>query len=372
MKVFIVDDDAVLRMVMADNLARPGREVREFGSGQALLVADDEAPDVILMDVEMPGMDGIAACRAWRAEAHAADTQIIFISAHDDLDMRLAAYDAGGNDYVVKPIEMAELQRKVQVAEDLIAHRRTLAEQASFAGQTAFTALSTIGEMGIIQQFMRESFAAASVDALAKALFGALQQYGLSGLVEFRMGGIEPYRYSDQGECTPLEVALLGHAAKMERIFQFRDRMAINYPAVTLLLSGLPLDNPDRVGRLRDHLAIVTEGVSTRLKALGDERVKAMQSMGISEAISGLAQALEDIERNQAASRLRAEVIDSEFLREQNHAFVYLGLSAEQENMLIDIAQRTHDELAVLRDQDGAVSERLHAITKQLRSLIGA
>ncbi len=369
MKIFLVDDEPMLRMLIADDLTGPERAISEYASGKALLAAIDEAPDLILLDIEMPDMDGITACRAWRDAGHE-DTQIIFISSHDDLEIRLKAYDAGGNDFIVKPFEAAELQRKVRVAEATLKQKSALAEQASFAGQTAFTAMSTIGEMGVIQQFMRASFAASSIEAVVAAMFEALQQYGVPGLVEVRLG-IAPRRFSASGCCTPLEEALLGHAATMERIFQFHDRMAINYPAVTLLLTALPLDDPDRVGRLRDHLAVLVEGAHTRLQALETEQAKATQSLGISQALTTLVATLEEVERNQAAYRLRAAEIDTNYLRDLVNAFVHLGLSEDQENRLADMAQRTHGELAELRDMDGTVSDKLRAVVGQLRKLMG-
>lgn len=343
--------------------------ISEFDSGQALLDAMGEDPDLILLDIEMPGMNGTEACRTWRAAGNE-NTQIIFISSHDDLETRLAAYDAGGNDYIVKPVQAEEMQRKVRVAEAALNQKRSLTEQAQFAGKTAFTAMSTISEMGIVQQFMHSSFAANSVEEVVAAMFEATQQYGLQGLVEVRLG-IEPRDFSVNGECTPLESSLLRHAATMERIFQFRDRMAINYPAVTLLLSALPLDDPERIGRLRDHLAVLVEGANTRLQALETEQAKAAQNRGISEVLASLVKTLDDIQRNQANSRMRADQISEDYLREQLDAFIHCGLTDSQEVMLVEMAKRAHGELAALRDTDGAISDQLRAVIGQLQKLMG-
>lgn len=368
MNLFVVDDEPLLRMIIIDHLEQADRSIQEFESGLELLAAMDQAPDLVLLDIEMPGMDGISACRAWRDAGHE-DTQILFVSSHDDLETRLAAYDAGGNDFIVKPVEMVELQRKVRVAEAAIRKRRALAEQASYAGQTAFTALSTIGEMGVIQQFMRASFAATTVDQVAAALFEALEQYGLPGLIEVRLAG-EPRRFAPNGGCTPLEASLLGHAEKMGRIFQFRDRIAINYPAVTLMLKSLPLDDLDRAGRLRDHLAILVEGANTRLLALETERDEAAQRQGISQALSDLAATLETIERFQEESQRRGAEIDAHYLNEMVGLFIQLDLPEEEENLLADMVQRTHCELLALRDKSLSVSDQLHEVVGRLRLLL--
>jgi hypothetical protein len=156
----------------------------------------------------------------------------------------------------------------------------------------------------------------------------------------------------------------------MERIFQFHDRLTINYPAITLLVHPLPIDDPDKQGRLRDHLAILVEGANTRLQALETERIQASQALGITQALASLARTIEEIDHNQAALRLRAMEIDANYLKDLVNAFVSLGLSEDQENMLADMAQYTHMELAELRDMDGTASDQLRNVVKQLHHLI--
>ena len=369
MKIFVVDDDPAARMIAADQLNQPAYEVLELDSGEALLAAMQEAPDLVLLDIEMPGIDGIAACRALR-QAGEEQVQVIFVSAHDDIETRLAAYDAGGSDFIVKPYNAGELAQKVRVAEGLLTRRTALADQAQFAQRTAFTAMSSMGEMGTVLQFLRTSFACETVERLAGLVFEALQQYDLQGLCEVRLSSGRRC-FSSRGECTSLEDAILQHASGMDRIFQFRDRVAINYPDLTLLVPGLPMDDPDRVGRLRDHLAIRAEGADARIRAMESERMRAAQGNAIVGAVQELTETLAEVEKSQAQGRVRATEINSVFLRELTSAFVSLGLSEDQESTLADMAERTHAQLNALRDSELMIDDRLRAVTDQLRGLVG-
>jgi CheY-like chemotaxis protein len=367
MKIFVVDDDPVARMIVLDQLDDPRYTVGEFANGASLLAAMDEKPDLIMLDIEMPVMNGISACRALRQAGHD-QVQVIFISAHDDLETRLAAYEAGGSDFVIKPYAAEELTRKVRVAENFLALRRDLSQQSHSAAQTAFTAMSSMGEMGVVLHFLSASFACGDPDLLAQATLNAMHEYDLPCLLQLRLAS-GTRSYSSKGDCSPLETSILEHAAKMDRIFQFRDRLAINYSCVTLLVLALPLADPDRVGRLRDHLAILTEGANARLNAMEIELRQLAQARGIGQAVVDLTEALEEIGRNQARIRLQSSEIDRRYLEDLGHAFTQIGLSDDQESVLSELAQRTDMRINNLRDVDSSIGEKLLNITEQLRKL---
>ena len=370
LQITIVDDDTAARLTAAAALDAPEYALSECTDGPALLasVACD-LPDLILLDIEMPGIDGIETCRRLRAAGHES-VQVMFISSHNDLETRLLAYEAGGSDYLVKPYEPAELARKTQAIRHQLLSRRELAAQASYAQQTAMTVMSSLAEMGVVLDFMRNSFACTTPDALAAKLLEALHQFNLDGMVELRSTTGRSC-HSTQGPCTPLETGILEHAAKMERVFQFRNRLTINYPNVTLFAHPLPIDDADRVGRLRDHLAILVEGAEARLAAMDLLCRQTIQASGIGEAIAELSATLAEIDRQQAEHRLRASDIDEDYLRDLVTAFVHLGLSEDQETRLAEMAQHTHARLAALRDEGLDVSDRLREVARKLERLVG-
>jgi DNA-binding response OmpR family regulator len=371
-RVFVVDDDSSARLTAIAALDSTEFSVRQFSTAQEMLDALDDfasdTPDLILLDIEMPGVNGIEACRTLRRNGHDA-VQVMFVSAHNNLETRLAAYDVGGNDFIVKPYELEELARKVHVTHQYAARRHDLGSQVRYAQQTAFTAMSSMGEMGIVLDFLRNSFACDTPAALAAKLFDALRQYDLSGLAKLRSHDEWQY-FSSKGECTPLECSILEHAATMDRIFQFRDRLTINYANVTLIFQPLPLDDPERVGRLRDHLAVLAEGADAHLKALEIAQRQRVQTMGIGEAVRELTETLGDIDQLQASHRVQAAEIDEEYLEGLINAFVHLGLSEIQEAELADMAQLTHQKLAALRDEGSNVSNHLRDVVRKLEQLV--
>ncbi len=367
MKLYVVDDDPMARMIAVDALSAHAHEVQEFESGTALLGALHDTPDLILLDIEMPGMDGISVCKQLRSDGHDS-VQVIFVSAHDDLDNRLAAYNAGGSDFIIKPYYAEELQQKVRVAEQIRTHRDSISQQAAFAQSTAFTAMSSMGEMGVILDFLRGSFACAEPRQLCDKISDALHQFGLNGLIQLRVADGK-HCYSSRGDCTPLESSILEHSAGMGRQFQFRDRLAINYTILTLLVMGLPLDDPDRLGRLRDHLAILAEGAEARLEAMESEQKRRDQSAHLIDGANELSAALEMIQKKQAEIRARTEEIEMQYQSGLSQTLMRLGLTDGQEAALSALTQQYESQLNALHDDDGSISDRLRAITQRLRKV---
>ncbi|MET0320185.1 MAG: EAL domain-containing protein [Duganella sp.] len=112
--VLVADDDPVMRLLMLEMLSQVGLDAVEAGDGvQALARYQEVAPDLVLLDVEMPGMDGFAVCREIRRlETHAV-TPIIMVTGGDELASVTQAYEAGATDFVSKPINWPILGHRV-------------------------------------------------------------------------------------------------------------------------------------------------------------------------------------------------------------------------------------------------------------------
>src|ERR1700722_10959489 len=107
-RVLVVDDDPPLQRMLRRTLAAEGFEVTVAGDGGAALAAAERfAPDVIVLDVAMPTLDGLAVCRRLRAKG--LPTPILMLTARDAVADRVAGLQAGADDYLVKPFAVQEL-----------------------------------------------------------------------------------------------------------------------------------------------------------------------------------------------------------------------------------------------------------------------
>lgn len=135
-KVLVVDDHTPSRMTAVAFLSVEGYAVTEASSGQmALDCIVKSAPDLILLDVMMPDLDGFEVCRWLKQDEHTRLIPIILITALDDRRARLRGIEAGGDDFLTKPFDQLELSARVK---SLIRQKR-LNEDLDHAGQVLFS-----------------------------------------------------------------------------------------------------------------------------------------------------------------------------------------------------------------------------------------
>ena len=114
MRILAVDDDPVTLKLVTVTLTRAGYEVLTAKDGrEALARVESTQPDLIILDVMMPEMDGYEVCRRLRSRPATANIPIMMLTAKSTLESKIAGFEAGSDDYVVKPFEPAELQAHV-------------------------------------------------------------------------------------------------------------------------------------------------------------------------------------------------------------------------------------------------------------------
>jgi two-component system, cell cycle sensor histidine kinase and response regulator CckA len=128
--ILIVDDVEANRETLLQLLEPGGYELLEARNGpEALRIAGEKLPDLILLDVMMPGMDGYEVCRRLRADPQLGEVPVVMVTAMDDQPSRIAGLDAGADDFISKPFNRAELRARVRTITRLNRYRRLVDTQ---------------------------------------------------------------------------------------------------------------------------------------------------------------------------------------------------------------------------------------------------
>ncbi len=162
-RVLVVDDDPPLRRMLERTLVAEGFEVATAADGGAALVAAERsAPDVIVLDVAMPGLDGLAVCRRLRSKG--LPTPILMLTARDAVPDRVAGLEAGADDYLIKPFAIQELIARIRALtrrhtdpQPLIAYADLVLDvEARSARRTKRTIELTGRETALLELLLRE------------------------------------------------------------------------------------------------------------------------------------------------------------------------------------------------------------------------
>jgi PleD family two-component response regulator len=115
-KILVVDDDATNVMVLVSMLKNEGYLTVAGNNGlEAFDRAKETLPDLVLLDIMMPEVDGFEVCRRLKQDSTTTDIPVIFLSALDDIDSKVLAFDVGGVDYIGKPFQKPEVLARVRL-----------------------------------------------------------------------------------------------------------------------------------------------------------------------------------------------------------------------------------------------------------------
>lgn len=155
--ILIADDEHINRALLKRRLEREGYRVLTARNGSEAVRQTKEAqPDLVLMDVMMPEMDGLDACRLIKEDEATHGIPIIFLSARDETEMKVSGLSLGADDYISKPFEAEELVARVHVAIRLKRERDQLrhdAEEASLRAEQAQERAMTDQLTGLLNRY---------------------------------------------------------------------------------------------------------------------------------------------------------------------------------------------------------------------------
>jgi response regulator RpfG family c-di-GMP phosphodiesterase len=183
--ILAVDDTPASLRLLTDILSGEGYQVRSAINGElALRAASSHPPELVLLDVSMPGMDGFEVCRRIKQDPRLTDVPVIFVSALSEMTEKLKGFDIGGVDYVTKPFQREELLARVRThlelhflrnnLEDLVEQRtKSLQESEARLKKTLLESVSAVAamvEMRDIYTSGHQNQVAQLADAIAREM----------------------------------------------------------------------------------------------------------------------------------------------------------------------------------------------------------
>ncbi|WP_196140042.1 PleD family two-component system response regulator [Aliikangiella sp. G2MR2-5] len=325
-------------------------------------------PDLVLLDVNMPDINGLEVCRHIRELPETEDLPIVFISGMSSAEDRLAGYRAGGDEYLGKPFDEKELVSKVTLLIKAKQEKQRLKEVSQKASQAAIAAVTRAAELGFIVTLLRESFACEGIDELGEKVFNTLTCYALDGSLLLRFNGKDLF-YPKNRPLSEKEKSALIKAHDAGRIFQYQDIAIFSTPKVSLLIRQMP-SNSAKVSRLLEHLAILVEGVEARLKGLEIKHHTDVDKQLLEQSVELTHGCLEDLKEGHYQQRVATAKILSDVVEDMEELFLRLGLDETQEQALLSLILEAERKTEAVFFKNNQLQEQFEEIKGHLNSLI--
>lgn len=366
--IFLVEDDpasARLLQMMLKNEA----EIEVFGQAEDCLMRLEECkPAVFLLDVGLPGIDGYTLCEQLKQRPDTADIPVIFTSGHVEMEARIRAYDIGAHDFIVKPFDVTEVRSKIGHLLQNQRERAGLNTRLEESDMLTTLILSNLDEYAVLLKYLRDLNSCASPQEMAQMTHGMLRGFGLTGAVQLRLPDATLNTSAD-GEAPPIVASILNHVRLMNRIFEFKKRGVYNFERITVIVENIPIDDPERCGRLRDHLAIAVETADARLAGLITASANNRADLGIGETLQVLSTATEEFTLRQRTAQEAGHQVMRELIEEMHATFAHLGMNQLQEDSIIELIEQKTQKLVLIYDATAATQATLQKLQARMNGL---
>ena len=362
----LITDDEPLNLELMEEVLEDYYQVTCVSSGQECLTyLESNTPDILLLDVAMPGINGYEVCKRIKADEELT-LPILFVSARGSLEERLTGYEAGGDDYLVKPFNNQELIAKVNNMVTYLDKQNQISSQYKQATDMAMMLMTNSGESGVVVNFIRQTFACEDFIELTKAIFEALEQFELNSTIQYYDGDKKLETFDSSGLFKPVEAELLELTRGKGRIFNFNSRSIFNFSHCSILIKNMPTEE-DKYGRFLDHLCLLMEGANAKVISLIKElKIKEHVEQDKQLLISAK-QGMIEVNTSIQQQKDQAIAISADLLDQLEKDLLLLGLDEDQEKYLVTLVDGKMSELAELFGQQDTIERVFNNIVNSLK-----
>ncbi len=376
--ILIIDDDPIMRDMLQAVLSDDYEVAVAPGGLEGIQIANEQKIDLVLLDVDMPSPDGYETCHFLKEDPSTAEIPVIFLSARTSIEERLKGYEAGGDDYLIKPYQPDELKAKISVLLVQNAKQKELSSQVNDVMDAAMASANMYGEVGVVLDFMKAANLGHTYQDVADALFQALARFEFEGCLRL-MGHNGIVSTAGPTPCSALEDSILNHVQKSSSTLGLQvlgTNTVFNYGNVMLLVrSLLPESHPahsnreeaERHGRARDNIAVLAEGASSRIKAI-DAETKALSVDQQQLLVDLTRDALLDLHAEQRVHREKINMVLRDMVSDIEVLLVSLGLTETQENALMNTVGRGIERTMAIFDEGDKIETRLAQVITKLKA----
>lgn len=360
--VMVVDDNPVTRSTIETVLEDQFEVIQAESGADCLMQVATFPPDLILLDIEMPGLDGYQTCEKLR-QTHS--MPIVFVSARGSVDERVKAFQVGGDDFIVKPFDGEILFHKVQriLAPHTLA--ATLEVQKDTMQAMAMDLLAITVEGKELLNFVIDSLNCQHFEDLADRTVDLMKRYGLDCILEIRHSEGISRRTTSNG-ISPLDESLLGNLPDQIGLFAFKQRLLINQHSVSLMVPNMPTA-PETADRLKNNLLTVVSAIESLVSTISMRRDAALTTESLQVAALNAHEATRGLQNDYHQQQTDTQILLYGLIEKMEKSYFSLGLTEGQEARISNLLRSEANEiLDLFRHGSEALDVKFSAVMDAL------
>ena len=362
-------DDQEFNQIMLISLLEDEYDISCVNDGlECIKSIEKQKPDLVLMDVKMPEIDGLEACRRLRKDHDNIDLPILFVSGMTSDNDRLEGYKAGGDDYITKPYNEKELLSKIKVILESSIQSRQSRDSVNESQKVALASMANSYEIGTILSFIKNSFTCIDFNSLHHELDICLKAFGFECGALFKQLDGNVFFSSDNAVRPLEEVALRKVNESGQRIVEFGQKIFFSDSMATILVRKMPLDDVELAGRLKDHMTILIQALNSRINGINTETQHLHREQNLSKTIDLTKNSLRKIEDEQREQQLGISSIISNIGIQMEDLFFTLNLEDSQERAIENLLTEAEVEGDKLFNQGVGIETRFEIIIAALEN----
>lgn len=358
--ILLLEDDKNYLKLYQEILTKDFDCIPFSNASDALTFLSSHKPKSIVLDLNLPDMNGIEFCEKLKSTNDLDDIDIIFVSGDSAPEVKLKAFEVGASDFLVKPFEIQELQFKIRKSVDRQIKKDALFKEVLDSRDVIYNAMEQASQYSVVMNFFKHLSQCKSTQNIANVFFNTMSQFKLQCSLRISLPTLCYFR-TDQEDVTPIEKDIFELLVNRGRIFPFSNRLIINDKHVSFIIKNPPQDESE-LGQVRDYVAAMIEGLEAKV-------IELYSQIGMNSAIEDLNGNIHELKDGIKAHNQTINSVMSNMIMEIAGSYHELEMTETQESFLNALIEKSTEQLSSAETQLVQIMTNLENIKDNMETV---
>jgi len=365
--VLVVDPDPTHQELL-DGMLEEHMTVLLAGSAKECLeIFNFKQPDLVILETNIPDMDGYKLCQKLKANSGETGCAIIFLAEAMSLEEKMVGYRHGCDDFIEKPFQPEELLTKALRTLEIKNVQKKIMQESSDAMHTALTAMKHSSDMGLILRFMESNARCHTFEELGQLLLDLLREFSLQGSLLFKAHGGDLFVGCADDSSEAMQLAM---CFDKEKFVTKNNEMVINQGNVSLLINNMPVEDERVYSELKDVMGMVMTSVSSRTQSINvGLELSQERTTGLDATIANCHVRMGNVSHNLSLHTGEISIVMDNLVSDIKEVSLSLALSDTQEASLLEVFDKTLDKMNGTYSRITHIEEDFNVVLQELNTL---